>query len=100
MTQMCFAVPNVGVLGSHGATATPLLATPLAWGRQGISARIEHCIDLTEQLAVFIKGDSRVVLYAEPQTGIVVGRPNDTALFDKLLKQLPVGAASMTTIAG
>jgi L-2,4-diaminobutyrate decarboxylase len=31
------AVPNVGVLGSHGATEVPLLATLLAWGRAGCS---------------------------------------------------------------
>ena len=94
------AVPNIGVLGSHGATAVPLLATLLAWGRRGISARIEHCMDLAEHLAAFIKGDPRLVLYAEPQTGIVVWRPSDTETFDKVLQQLPAGAASTTTIAG
>jgi len=45
------AVPNVGVLGSHGATAVPLLATLLAWGRRGLAARIEHCMRLAQQLA-------------------------------------------------
>jgi L-2,4-diaminobutyrate decarboxylase len=94
------AVPNIGVLGSHGATAVPLLATLLAWGRRGISARIEHCMDLAEQLAAFIRSDPRLVLYAEPQTGIVVWRPSDTETFDKVLQQLPAGAASTTTIAG
>jgi L-2,4-diaminobutyrate decarboxylase len=94
------AVPNVGVLGSHGATAVPLLATLVAWGRRGISARIEHCMDLADHLAAFIKGDPRLVLYAEPQTGIVVWRPSDTETFDKVLQQLPAGAASTTTIAG
>jgi L-2,4-diaminobutyrate decarboxylase len=57
------AVPNIGVLGSHGAM-------------------------------------SRLVLYAEPQTGIVVWRPSDTETFDKVLQQQPAGAASTTTIAG
>jgi L-2,4-diaminobutyrate decarboxylase len=94
------AVPNIGVLGSHGATAVPLLATLLAWGRRGISARIEYCMDLADHLAAFIKGDPRLVLYAEPQTGIVVWRPSDTETFDKVLQQLPAGAASTTTIAG
>ena len=94
------AVPNIGVLGSHGATAVPLLATLLAWGRRGISARIEHCMDLADHLAAFIKGDPRLVLHAEPQTGIVVWRPSDTETFDKVLQQLPAGAASTTTIAG
>jgi L-2,4-diaminobutyrate decarboxylase len=94
------ATPNIGVLGSHGAAATALLATLLAWGREGLAQRIEHCMDLADHLAAFIKGDPRLVLYAEPQTGIVVWRPSDTETFDKVLQQLPAGAASTTTIAG
>jgi L-2,4-diaminobutyrate decarboxylase len=94
------AVPNIGVLGSHGATAVPLLATLLAWGRRGISERIEHCMDLAERLAAFIKYDPRLVLHAEPQTGIVVWRPADAETFDKLLQRLPQGSVSTTTIAG
>ncbi|NIS37550.1 MAG: aspartate aminotransferase family protein, partial [Actinobacteria bacterium] len=35
------AVPNVGMLGSHGAAAISLAATLLAWGRQGMEARID-----------------------------------------------------------
>jgi L-2,4-diaminobutyrate decarboxylase len=94
------AVPNVGVLGSHGAAAAPLLATLLAWGREGIGARIEHCMDLAGQLLAFIKDDPRLVLYAQPRTGIVVWRPGDMATFDQVRKQLPVGAVSTTTIDG
>lgn len=94
------AVPNVGVLGSHGATAVPLLATLLAWGREGLAARIEHCVRLAEQLAEFVEGDSRLVLLAAPQTGIVVWRPGDSATFDGVSRNLPIGAASTTTIAG
>jgi L-2,4-diaminobutyrate decarboxylase len=75
------AVANIGVLGSHGAAAVPLLAILLAWGRRGISARIEHGMDLAEHLAAFIKGDPRLVLHAERQTGIVVWRPSDTETF-------------------
>lgn len=40
------ATPNVGVLGSHGAAATALLATLLAWGHEGVAQRIEHCMNL------------------------------------------------------
>lgn len=94
------AVPNVGVLGSHGATAVPLLATLLAWGREGLAARIEHCVRLAEQLAEFVEGDSRLVLLAAPQTGIVVWRPGDSATFDGVSRNLPIGAASTTKIAG
>jgi len=94
------AVPNVGVLGSHGASAVPLLATILAWGREGLSARIEHCMDLAKQLAEFVLGDSRLVLLTAPQTGIVIWRPSDNTAFDCISQNLPAGAASTITIGG
>lgn len=94
------SVPNVGVLGSHGATAVPLLATLLAWGRAGIAARIEHCMSLADRLAEFLAGDSRLRLLAPPRTGILVWRPRDGAAFDRVFQQLPPGAVSMTTIGG
>jgi L-2,4-diaminobutyrate decarboxylase len=94
------ATPNVGLLGSHGAAAVPLLATLLAWGREGICARMEHCMDLAEQLAAYVRSDARLVLLAEPQTGIVVWRPKDKGIFDALFNCLPKGSASTTTIAG
>ena len=94
------ATPNVGVLGSHGAAATALLATLLAWGREGVAQRIEHCMDLARCLRDFVATDERLELYAEPQTGIVVWRPKDENLFDQVLHQLPVGSTSTTTIAG
>ena len=94
------ATPNVGVLGSHGATATALLATLLAWGRQGVAQRIEHCMDLAHSLRDFVATDERLELYAEPQTGIVVWRPKDEYFFDQLQQLLPVGSTSTTTIAG
>jgi L-2,4-diaminobutyrate decarboxylase len=74
--------------------------TSLRWGRRGIGARIEHCMDLADHLAAFIKGNSRLVLCAELQTGIVVWRPSDTETFDQVLQQLPTETASTTTIAG
>ena len=94
------ASPNVGVLGSHGATATALLATLLAWGRQGVAQRIEHCMALAGRLRDFVAADDRLVLFAEPQTGVVVWRPNDEAMFKHLLQQLPPGSTSTTSIAG
>ena len=94
------ATPNVGVLGSHGATATALLATLLAWGREGVAQRIEHCMDLARRLREFVASDERLELYAEPQTGIVVWRPKDENMFAQLLQQLPVGSTSTTSIAG
>jgi L-2,4-diaminobutyrate decarboxylase len=94
------ATPNVGVLGSHGAAATALLATLLAWGREGVAQRIEHCMDLARCLRDFVATDERLALYAEPQTGIVVWRPKNESLFDQVLQQLPVGSTSTTSIAG
>ena len=94
------AAPNVGVLGSHGAAATALLATLLAWGREGVAQRIEHCMDLARCLRDFVVDDERLELYAEPQTGIVVWRPKDENLFYQILHQLPLGSTSITTIAG
>jgi L-2,4-diaminobutyrate decarboxylase len=94
------ATPNVGVLGSHGATATALVATLLAWGREGVAQRIEHCMDLARRLRDFVAADERLALYAEPQTGIVVWRPKDENLFDQVLQQLPVGSTSTTSMAG
>jgi L-2,4-diaminobutyrate decarboxylase len=94
------ATPNVGVLGSHGATATSLLAMLLAWGREGVAQRIEHCMDLARCLRDFVAADERLELYAEPQTGIVVWRPKNDMLFDQVLQQLPIGSTSTTSIAG
>ncbi len=94
------ATPNIGVLGSHGATATALLATLLAWGREGVAQRIEHCMDLASRLRDFVAADERLALYAEPQTGIVVWRPKDENLFAQVLQQLPVGSTSTTSMAG
>jgi L-2,4-diaminobutyrate decarboxylase len=94
------ATPNVGVLGSHGATATALLAMLLAWGHQGVAQRIEHCMDLAHRLRDFVAADERLELYAEPQTGIVVWRPKDENFFDHVQQQLPVGSTSITSIAG
>ena len=94
------ATPNVGVLGSHGAAATALLATLLAWGREGVAQRIEHCMDLARGLSEFVAADKRLALYALPQTGIVVWRPEDGRLFDRILNQLPAGSTSTTTVSG
>jgi L-2,4-diaminobutyrate decarboxylase len=45
------AAPNVGVQGSRGAAAIPLLATLIAWGREGIVNRIDHTMLMASKLA-------------------------------------------------
>ncbi|MEO7681670.1 MAG: pyridoxal-dependent decarboxylase [Sphingomonas sp.] len=93
------ATPNIGVLGSHGAAAVPLLATLLAWGREGIAKQIETCMAIAERMATLIKADDRLELRMEPVTGIVIWRPlncQTSTLYDAL----PVGSTSLTTLSG
>ena len=94
------AAANVGILGSHGATAVPLLAMLLAWGREGVAARIETCMLLATRLAQIVKNDPRMILFAAPATGIVVWKPRDHATFDAIHKRLPPESVSTTMIAG
>jgi L-2,4-diaminobutyrate decarboxylase len=94
------ASPNIGLLGSHGAVAVPLLATLLAWGREGLAARIEHCLRMAGQLAQAIADTPSLQLLAPPQTGIVVWRPRDPCAFDRVLTHMPGSAVSTTTLAG
>lgn len=94
------AAPNVGLLGSHGANAAPLLATLLAWGRVGVSARIEQCMSIADQFAAFVESDPRLELLTMPETGIVVWRPLDIARVSELQERLPAGSTSLTRLAG
>ena len=94
------AVPNIGVLGSHGAMATPLLATLMAWGREGLAARIENCIYVAEAIANHVDHDDRLELLARPVTGVVNWRPKDAHLFDGWHRSLPQGMASTVTLRG
>jgi L-2,4-diaminobutyrate decarboxylase len=94
------AVPNIGLQGSHGAAAVPLLATLLAWGREGVALRIERCMQLAQQLAAFIESDPRLRLLGAPQSGIVVWRPSNVEIFEAVVQGLPAGAASTTMLRG
>ncbi len=67
--------PNIGLPGSHGAVAVPLLATLLAWGRAGLSQRLDLCMRKADQLTSMISDDDRLILFAPPETGIVVWKP-------------------------
>jgi L-2,4-diaminobutyrate decarboxylase len=90
--------PNVGLLGSHGATAIPLLAMLMSWGRAGVALRIERCMALADQLAHYIGNEARLELFALPTTGIVVWRARSQPVFEHLVKGLPVGMTSTVTI--
>jgi L-2,4-diaminobutyrate decarboxylase len=69
------AVPNVGVLGSHGAAGISLAATLLAWGWQGLAERIEGDMAKADRLCELINADDRFELWGPNQTGVVAWRP-------------------------
>lgn len=92
------AEPNVGLLGSHGATAVPLLAMLLSWGRAGVAQRIERCMAMADELAAFIQADERLELFAPPTTGIVVWRPRKAGALEGVLSRLPSGLVSTVTL--
>lgn len=93
------AKPNVGVQGSRSAAAIPLLATLLAWGREGLARRLDHLMNVANQLADAIEARRRFELWNRPQTGITVFRPVDrrTAAF---VRAAPVGMLSTCELDG
>ena len=90
--------PNIGVQGSRGAAGVALLGTLLAWGREGLSARIERCVDLSEDLAAHLEAEPRIELNQHPASAVVNWRPRgiDT---EEILATLG-STASRTSIDG
>ena len=93
------ARPNVGVQGSRSAAAIPLLATLLAWGRDGVAQRLDRLMQMADSLADAIEKSDRLELWARPQTAISVFRPvgSSTAA---LLQALPPGMLSTCVLDG
>ena len=94
------AVPNVGVLGSHGAVAIPLLATLLAYGRSGIASWIDHTMALADELARLVDEHPLLESRTPPQAGVLNWRRRDLDA-QAVQQQLPPGVfVSTTTIDG
>ncbi|MGF1538432.1 MAG: pyridoxal phosphate-dependent decarboxylase family protein [Elainellaceae cyanobacterium] len=91
------AEPNIGVQGSRGAAAVPLLATLLAWGRAGMAARIDRTMAMAVQLAEHLKTREDIALWAMPKTGITVFRPLKVSV-DEVFQRLPEGMLSTCTL--
>ena len=87
------AAANVGVQGSRGASAIPLLATMIAWGKKGITARINHVMSMATRLAAELSKEDDISLWAMPATGITVFRPL-TMSTEELYQRLPEGMLS------
>lgn len=93
------AAPNVGVQGSRGAAAVVLLGTLLAWGHDGIGARIDRCMAAAEALAEGVAARPGLALWRPPVTGVVNFRAPGLGT-DALLARLPAGMLSRTEIDG
>lgn len=93
------AKPNVGVQGSRSAAAIPLLATLLAWGREGVAQRLDRLMGVADSLADAIDASDRLELWGRPQTAINVFRPvgSTAAAF---VRALPAGMLSTCVLDG
>ncbi len=91
-------VPNIGIQGSRGAAAIPLLATMIAWGINGFANRIDHAMSMASKLASVLSNEESISLWAMPKTGVTVFRSRaiDTEAF---YRNLPEGMFS-TCILG
>ena len=93
------AKPNTGLQGSRGAAAISLLATLLAWGSNGITERVCRSMRHSENFAGKIDDDERLILWAEPKTGIVLFRPKFLSVGD-CQQRLPENIFSICKVDG
>lgn len=94
------AVPNVGVLGSHGSAAVPLLATLLAYGRTGIAAMIDRTMALADELAKHVDAAEDLESRSAPSSGVLCWRHKGVGVED-IKRHLPDDVfVSSTTIDG
>jgi L-2,4-diaminobutyrate decarboxylase len=93
------AAPTIGIHGSRGANAVPLMAMLLAWGGQGLADRLDRCMATAETVAAWIEAQPDLELLAPPETGIIVWRPAPAGGRDTAAR-LPAGLASATVIEG
>jgi glutamate/tyrosine decarboxylase-like PLP-dependent enzyme len=93
------AKPNVGIQGSRSAAAIGLLATLLAWGREGVARRLEHLMTVADTLADAIDASDHLELWNRPQSAINVFRPIGTTA-DAFVGKLPAGMVSTCVLNG
>lgn len=94
------AVPNIGVLGSHGATAAPLLAMVLAYGRRGIADMLDHSMALADRLHALVEASDDFIARSAPHTGVLCWK-HRTALATDIQAHLANNTfISVTTVDG
>jgi L-2,4-diaminobutyrate decarboxylase len=94
------ATPNVGVLGSRGANAIPLFAMLLSWGRTGVANRIDAAMATADELASYVQSRSGVRTYAPNVSGVILWRAENGPDACEIVRRLPAGSASLTSIDG
>lgn len=91
------AAPNIGVQGSRGAAAIPLLALLIAWGRKGFVERIDRTMAMADTLANALSKEEDLSLWAKPKTGITVFRPLIGST-EEFYRRLPEGMLSTCVV--
>jgi L-2,4-diaminobutyrate decarboxylase len=96
------AVPNVGLLGSHGTAAAPLAATLLTLGHDGVERLIDHTMAVADQLMAAIEAHPRLEAYGPNTSGVVAWRhldhPSD-AIRSAMAVQDPTRQGFVSTVA-
>jgi L-2,4-diaminobutyrate decarboxylase len=94
------SVPNVGILGSHGAVAAPLVALFLAYGRAGVAGIIDRTMELVDELAELVDAHDDLVSRSAPRSGVLCWRHKSVSV-DDIRRHLPDDVVvSSTTIDG
>jgi len=93
------AKPNIGVQGSRSAAAIPLLATLLAWGREGLAQRLDRLMEVADSLADAIESSDRLELWNRPQSAVKVFRPMNRQS-DAFVQAAPAGMLSKCVLDG
>lgn len=89
--------PNIGLQGSRGASAIPLLATLITLGKDGIVDLIEHSIEIADKLCKELSKEENLCVLESQQTAITIFRPLNYTTED-FFKQLPEGMFSTCII--
>jgi len=90
---------NIGIMGSRGAIGLPLLATLMAWGKEGLVRRLDGCMTLSDELHSHLL-ETGVCVFAKPTSGVILWQPNAPYSADEIFSRLPAGSASLATISG
>ncbi len=94
------AVPNIGILGSHGAIAAPLVAMLLAYGREGVAGMIDQTMALIDELAELVDAHDDLESRSAPSSGVLCWRHKSVSV-DDIKRHLPPDVVvSTTTING